>query len=81
VTLDAASRLCRENVPLHKPLLFSVYTGGLSSIALQGATVSVINNSVCENMFRAVGYIKKIPDAFICAGSKEGGYDACKVST
>jgi len=47
---------------------------------LQGATVSVLNNSVCENMFRSAGYIKKIPDTFICAGSKDGGYDACKVS-
>ncbi|XP_060858702.1 serine proteinase stubble-like [Metopolophium dirhodum] len=56
----------------------ALYYGGLSTIALQGATVSVLNNSVCENMFRAAGYIKKIPDTFICAGSKDGGYDACK---
>lgn len=65
---------------LYKPLLFYIYTGGLSTVALQGATVSVLNNSVCENMFRSAGYIKKIPDTFICAGSKDGGYDACKVS-
>lgn len=61
-------------------LLFCNYTGGPSPIALQEATVSVLNNSVCKNMFRAAGYINKISDIFICAGSKDG-YDACKVST
>lgn len=58
----------------------SLSLGGLSPDVLQGVTVSIINNSVCETMFRAAGYVKKIPDTFICAGSKDGGYDACKVS-
>ncbi|XP_022166847.1 serine proteinase stubble-like [Myzus persicae] len=56
----------------------TLYYGGLSPDVLQEVTVPIINNSVCETMFRAAGYVKKIPDTFICAGLKDGGYDACK---
>lgn len=58
----------------------SLSLGGLPPDALQGVTVPIINNSDCETMFRAAGYAKKIPDTFICAGTKDGGLDACKVS-
>ncbi|KAL5238777.1 hypothetical protein ACI65C_006187 [Semiaphis heraclei] len=56
----------------------TLYYGGLPPDALQGVTVPIINNSDCETMFRAAGYAKKIPDTFICAGTKDGGLDACK---
>jgi len=58
----------------------SLCLGGLPPDELQGVTVPIINNSDCETMFRAAGYAKKIPDTFICAGTKDGGQDACKVS-
>lgn len=31
-------------------------------------------------MYRAAGYIEHIPDIFICAGWKKGGFDSCEVS-
>lgn len=39
----------------------------------------VINNTVCETMYRAAGYIEHIPEIFICAGWKKGGFDSCEV--
>ncbi|XP_060845043.1 serine proteinase stubble-like [Rhopalosiphum padi] len=56
----------------------SLYYGGHYPTILQEVTVPVLSNSVCETMFRTAGYIKKIPDTFICAGTKNGGFDACK---
>lgn len=40
----------------------------------------VINNSVCETMYRSAGYIEHIPEIFICAGWRKGGFDSCEVS-
>lgn len=58
----------------------SIYIGGHWPTILQAVTVPVVSNSVCERMFLAAGYVKKIPDTFICAGTEKGGFDACKVS-
>lgn len=57
---------------------FLFIDGPLPSV-LQEVTVPVINNSVCETMYRAAGYIEHIPDIFICAGWKKGGFDSCEV--
>ncbi|KAF6206606.1 hypothetical protein GE061_017842 [Apolygus lucorum] len=51
--------------------------GPLPSI-LQEVSVPVINNTICETMYRAAGYIEHIPDIFICAGWKKGGFDSCE---
>lgn len=52
--------------------------GPLPSI-LQEVSVPVINNTLCETMYRAAGYIEHIPEIFICAGWKKGGFDSCEV--
>ncbi|XP_025154074.1 serine proteinase stubble [Harpegnathos saltator] len=51
--------------------------GPLPSI-LQEVAVPVINNTVCETMYRNAGYIEHIPHIFICAGWKNGGFDSCE---
>ncbi|XP_050061752.1 serine proteinase stubble-like isoform X2 [Aphis gossypii] len=56
----------------------TLYYGGHWPTILQAVTVPVVSNSVCERMFLAAGYVKKIPDTFICAGTEKGGFDACK---
>ncbi|CAH1733314.1 unnamed protein product [Aphis gossypii] len=56
----------------------TLYYGGHWPTVLQAVTVPVVSNSVCERMFLAAGYVKKIPDTFICAGTEKGGFDACK---
>lgn len=38
----------------------------------------VINNTLCEGMYRNAGYIEHIPHIFICAGYRKGGYDSCE---
>ncbi|XP_044739296.1 serine proteinase stubble-like [Chrysoperla carnea] len=45
---------------------------------LQEVSVPVINNSVCEQMYRSAGYIEHIPNIFICAGLRSGGSDSCE---
>ncbi|CAH1731834.1 serine proteinase stubble-like [Aphis gossypii] len=55
-----------------------LYEDGPLPSVLQEVTVPVINNSVCETMYRAAGYIEHIPDIFICAGWKKGGFDSCE---
>lgn len=59
-------------------LLFS--DGPLPSV-LQEVSVPVINNSLCETMYRSAGYIEHIPEIFICAGWRKGGFDSCEVSS
>nr|XP_050863126.1 serine proteinase stubble isoform X1 [Vespula vulgaris] len=51
--------------------------GPLPSI-LQEVAVPVINNTVCEAMYRNAGYIEHIPHIFICAGWRNGGFDSCE---
>lgn len=51
--------------------------GPLPSV-LQEVSVPVINNTLCEGMYRNAGYIEHIPHIFICAGWRKGGYDSCE---
>ncbi|XP_066587672.1 serine proteinase stubble [Prorops nasuta] len=51
--------------------------GPLPSI-LQEVAVPVINNTVCESMYKNAGYIEHIPNIFICAGWRKGGSDSCE---
>lgn len=51
--------------------------GPLPSV-LQEVSVPVINNTICEAMYRNAGYIEHIPHIFICAGWRKGGYDSCE---
>lgn len=56
---------------------FMAADGPLPSV-LQEVSVPVINNTLCEGMYRNAGYIEHIPHIFICAGWKRGGYDSCE---
>lgn len=62
-------------ITLSNPILF--LDGPLPSV-LQEVSVPVINNGICEDMYRSAGYIEHIPHIFICAGWKKGGYDSCE---
>ncbi|XP_075219544.1 serine protease notopleural [Lycorma delicatula] len=55
-----------------------LYENGPLPSVLQEVSVPVINNSVCETMYRAAGYIEHIPEIFICAGWRKGGFDSCE---
>lgn len=58
-------------------VFFMAADGPLPSV-LQEVSVPVINNTLCEGMYRNAGYIEHIPHIFICAGWKRGGYDSCE---
>lgn len=79
--LYEGSNFCRRFSNLYRvQLAFSNYyflDGPLPSI-LQEVSVPVINNTVCETMYRAAGYIEHIPHIFICAGWRRGGFDSCE---
>ncbi|XP_071555518.1 uncharacterized protein Np [Temnothorax nylanderi] len=55
-----------------------LYDEGPLPSVLQEVAVPVINNSVCEAMYRNAGYIEHIPHIFICAGWRNGGFDSCE---
>lgn len=55
-----------------------LYEDGPLPSVLQEVAVPVINNTICESMYRAAGHIEHIPHIFICAGWKKGGYDSCE---
>ncbi|KAL0267931.1 UNVERIFIED_CONTAM: hypothetical protein PYX00_010062 [Menopon gallinae] len=55
-----------------------LYEDGPLPSVLQEVSVPVINNTLCENMYRSAGYIEHIPEIFICAGWKKGGFDSCE---
>lgn len=55
-----------------------LYEDGPLPSVLQEVSVPVINNTICETMYRNAGYIEHIPHIFICAGWKKGGYDSCE---
>lgn len=63
--------------PLKNNPCFFFADGPLPSV-LQEVSVPVINNTVCESMYRAAGYIEHIPHIFICAGWRRGGFDSCE---
>ncbi|XP_017489053.1 PREDICTED: serine proteinase stubble, partial [Rhagoletis zephyria] len=55
-----------------------LYENGPLPSVLQEVAVPVINNTICESMYRVAGFIEHIPHIFICAGWKKGGYDSCE---
>ncbi|KAB0805514.1 hypothetical protein PPYR_02484 [Photinus pyralis] len=55
-----------------------LYEDGPLPSVLQQVAVPVINNTVCESMYRSAGYIEHIPHIFICAGWRKGGFDSCE---
>ncbi|KAJ6642871.1 Serine proteinase stubble [Pseudolycoriella hygida] len=55
-----------------------LYEDGPLPSVLQEVSVPVINNTICESMYRNAGYIEHIPHIFICAGWRKGGYDSCE---
>ncbi|XP_014219939.1 serine proteinase stubble [Copidosoma floridanum] len=55
-----------------------LYEDGPLPSVLQEVAVPVINNSLCEGMYRNAGYIEHIPHIFICAGWRNGGFDSCE---
>ncbi|XP_045461081.1 serine proteinase stubble [Harmonia axyridis] len=55
-----------------------LYEDGPLPSVLQEVSVPVVNNSVCESMYRSAGYIEHIPHIFICAGWRRGGFDSCE---
>lgn len=61
-----------------RPYLLSISRNGPLPTILQEVSVPVINNSVCESMYQSAGYIEHIPNIFICAGWKKGGFDSCE---
>ncbi len=46
---------------------------------MQEVDLPVINNTMCERMYRDAGYVEHIPSIFICAGYAAGGKDSCEV--
>ncbi|XP_046733823.1 serine proteinase stubble isoform X2 [Diprion similis] len=55
-----------------------LYEDGPLPSVMQEVSVPVINNTVCEAMYRSAGYIEHIPNIFICAGWRKGGFDSCE---
>ncbi|KAK5647140.1 hypothetical protein RI129_002032 [Pyrocoelia pectoralis] len=55
-----------------------LYEDGPLPSVLQQVAVPVINNTICESMYRSAGYIEHIPHIFICAGWRKGGFDSCE---
>ncbi|XP_044578715.1 serine proteinase stubble isoform X3 [Cotesia glomerata] len=55
-----------------------LYDEGPLPSVLQEVPVPVINNSMCEGMYRNAGYNEHIPNIFICAGWRNGGFDSCE---
>ncbi|XP_012171119.2 serine proteinase stubble isoform X1 [Bombus terrestris] len=55
-----------------------LYDEGPLPSVLQEVAVPVINNTMCEVMYRNAGYIEHIPHIFICAGWRNGEYDSCE---
>ena len=46
---------------------------------LQEVDLPIINNTMCEDMYRKAGYVEHIPKIFICAGYARGEKDSCEV--
>ena len=59
-------------------LNFSSSDGGTPSV-LQEVQVPIMENAVCQEMFRTAGHSKLILDSFLCAGYASGQKDSCEV--
>lgn len=55
------------------------YNGGVPQI-LQEVQVPIMENPVCQEMFRTAGHTKVILESFLCAGYANGQKDSCEVS-
>ncbi|KAB0803373.1 hypothetical protein PPYR_00343 [Photinus pyralis] len=53
------------------------YGGGVPSI-LQEVQVPIMENQVCQEMFRTAGHSKVILESFLCAGYANGQKDSCE---
>ncbi|KAJ3637477.1 hypothetical protein MTP99_000931 [Tenebrio molitor] len=53
------------------------YGGGVPSV-LQEVQVPIMENHVCQEMFRTAGHSKVIMDSFLCAGYANGQKDSCE---
>ncbi|XP_015837473.1 serine protease filzig [Tribolium castaneum] len=53
------------------------YGGGVPSV-LQEVQVPIMENHVCQEMFRTAGHSKVILDSFLCAGYANGQKDSCE---
>ncbi|XP_050315720.1 serine protease filzig isoform X2 [Anthonomus grandis grandis] len=53
------------------------YGGGVPSV-LQEVQVPIMENHVCQEMFRTAGHSKVILESFLCAGYANGLKDACE---
>ncbi|CAH0551885.1 unnamed protein product [Brassicogethes aeneus] len=53
------------------------YGGGVPSV-LQEVQVPIMENNVCQEMFRTAGHSKVILDSFLCAGYANGQKDSCE---
>lgn len=63
---------------LRVTILCPLSDGPLPS-TMQEVDLPIINNTMCESMYRDAGYVEHIPDIFICAGYAVGGKDSCEV--
>ncbi|XP_017786556.1 PREDICTED: mucin-3A [Nicrophorus vespilloides] len=53
------------------------YGGGVPSV-LQEVQVPIMENTVCQEMFRTAGHSKVILESFLCAGYANGQKDSCE---
>ncbi|XP_045483438.1 serine protease filzig [Harmonia axyridis] len=53
------------------------YNGGVPSV-LQEVQVPIMENSVCQEMFKTAAHSKVILDSFLCAGYANGQKDSCE---
>ena len=65
--------------PLIQSVFRSFLDGPLPSV-MQEVDLPIINNTMCEKMYRDAGYVEHIPNIFICAGYAAGGKDSCEVT-
>lgn len=55
------------------------YNGAVPAV-LQEVQVPIMENNVCQEMFRTALHTKVILDSFLCAGYANGQKDSCEVS-
>lgn len=53
--------------------------GGVVPTMLQEVQVPIMENDVCQEMFRTAGHTKVILESFLCAGYANGQKDSCEV--
>ena len=69
---------------MHKNITYSFSAEKFTSTILQEVDVPIISNDECRKRLQEANFpqFSKIPDDIMfCAGYKEGGKDACQVSS